>query len=617
VRQSFSPPPSPSGSAPQALAAGVSQPPGSARILAPKAGRLRRAAILLTVPVVALVTALVPSVPAAASAPPRPIVSGWLPYWSTSASLASLKANANLFTEASPFWYTVNWTGTEGAIGINVSSSSKSLLKSGARNLGIGLWPTFTDSMPARRLAWVMNNGPQRAALVNKMVNLAVSEGYAGLDLDFENFAFSDGASTWSTTRAGWVQFVKDLAGGLHAHGIQLAATTPPLYSATSGYWVYDWKSIAPYIDRLRIMAYDYSWDSSGPIGPYPWAEKIVMFAVTQVPSGKIELGVAAYGREWATSITGSCPTSIPVDLAIHTFDTNMVPDLLRTRRVAPSAVQWSNTYKESFFNSSKTFTGTRSGKPTTCTVYRQAWYGSASAVAARASLVGKYQLAGLALWTIGGEDPGQWAMLKSYARTIAPSQTTITITANHAVGYGAYATVTATVSSQSVAVANMAVRLQFLRSGGSSWTPVATGTTDGNGRIRFRPTMTEAGTFRVVAPGTYLRSTGVGSTWLIRMESQVAWATSSNNRSHSAALGSTMTLQATVTPRQPGSQVLFQQWTGKLWRTITAITQSKTGSASLAIRPMRKGSYTYRFVVPASATVTGAMTRPSTFWAG
>ena len=103
-----------------------------------------------------------------------------------------------------------------------------------------------------------MSKPKKRAKLVDRMVTLAVAEGYAGLDLDFEKFAFSDGSSTWATTRPNWVTFVKELGTALHAQGKELAATTPPLCSmggacgTRNGYWVYDWKGIAPYVDRLR-----------------------------------------------------------------------------------------------------------------------------------------------------------------------------------------------------------------------------------------------------------------------------------------------------------------------------------------------------------------------------
>ena len=241
-------------------------------------------------------------------------------------------------------------------------------MKTAAAQAGIALWPSFTDSSPARGLATIMSKPKKRAKLVDRMVSLAVAEGYAGLDLDFEKFAFNDGSSTWAATSPNWVQFVKELGTALHAHGKELAATTPPLCSmggacgGRNGYWVYDWKGIAPYVDRLRIMAYDYSWSVPGPIGPYPWAEAIVAWAVTQVPSGKVQLGVPTYGREWVRrnkdsnyKITGTCPKdgSLPSNyLSKHTFDSVTVPSLLKSRGLTSADVQWDNTYKESFYGS-------------------------------------------------------------------------------------------------------------------------------------------------------------------------------------------------------------------------------------------------------------------------
>lgn len=198
----------------------------------PDRPRTARRALLALVPVLAVAAAVIPVVPAAArSDAPRPIVSGWLPYWTTAASIKAMTANKDLLEEVSPFWYTVRWDGAQGYASSNISDVNKTALKAAAASAGISLWPSFTDSMPVRRLAWVMAHPKKRATLISRMVAVAVTEGYGGLDLDFEKFAFSDGSSTWATTRPAWVTFVRELAAALHAKGKKLSATTPPMCS--------------------------------------------------------------------------------------------------------------------------------------------------------------------------------------------------------------------------------------------------------------------------------------------------------------------------------------------------------------------------------------------------
>ena len=39
--------------------------------------------------------------------PPRKIVTGWMPYWNTKGAMATIMANADLFPEVMPFWFSV------------------------------------------------------------------------------------------------------------------------------------------------------------------------------------------------------------------------------------------------------------------------------------------------------------------------------------------------------------------------------------------------------------------------------------------------------------------------------------------------------------------------------
>jgi spore germination protein YaaH len=562
------------------------------------------------VPVVALGISVLPAGPAVAKKKDdvRPIVSGWLPYWTTSGSIASMQANKDLLQEVSPFWYSLTWNGKQGAIATQVTSANKAAVKSAAAASGIALWPSFTDGMPARRLAWLMGKPKKRAKLIDKMVDLATTEGYAGLDLDFEKFAFSDGSSTWSSTRPKWVQFVKELGGALHAAGKQLAATTPPLCSmsgacgGTNGYWVYDWSGIGPYVDRLRIMAYDYSFSSPGPIGPYPWAEAIVRYAATQVAPGKVQLGVPTYGRDWVRRkangsyrVSGTCPKngSLPSNYLSRTeFSSSSIATILRGRGLTQADVKWDDTYKESYFRYKKTYSGGKNS----CTVKHEGWFDDSRAVVARAQLVEKYQIAGIAAWTIGGEDPDQWGALRSLARGIAPSPTAVTASAPRVVTHGSTGKVTVVAKSQGVAVSGAPVTLQWRDSGGSAWRTLATGRTGANGTVSWARTLWRSGTFRAVVSGTWERSAGSDT-----VTTKVRPVLVPTQRLVEVARGGKAKLRARMLPKS-GQRVVVQQRVHGSWSKLADAKRGKAGNPHLGLR-VTKAKSAYRFKAKASAT--------------
>jgi len=248
--------------------------------------------------------------------PPRRMVTGWLPYWNMSAAMASVTSNAKVFTDVSPFWYSASGSApsihiTSQASGIDVSAIVKRL-----HSLNIQVIPTVTDGTRWMQMSTQLANSADRAAMVNRLVNLVVANNYDGIDLDWEQFAFNDGSSTWNTTRPRWIAFVRALSASLHARGKVLSVTAPAglqTQSDSTGYYVYAWGAIGPYVDRLRVMAYDYAVSSAGPIAPMYWVDPVVAHAVTQVDPAKIQIGVPSYGRDWLTSLTGLCPNKAPV----------------------------------------------------------------------------------------------------------------------------------------------------------------------------------------------------------------------------------------------------------------------------------------------------------------
>ncbi len=332
---------------------------------------------------------------------PRKILTGWMPYYSVKNSMAAILANKDLMSEVSPFWYSLTSATAikDQYVGAKLTIPMKTQLDVLRAN-GLKIIPAITDGSK----------------------KLVLSNNYDGIDLDLEGFAFSDGTASWAKTSPNWVLFIKELSQILHANGKILSMTTPVVFDPAGkrkgSYWVYNWPETAPYIDRLRIMTYDYAIAKPGPIGPLEWTEATVAYAATLMPPSKIWLGVPGYGRDWITKVTGKCPASYAT-LIKTTAKAAVVP--------ANKGVELANTYGATPIYSEKegeitfTYQKTYTEGSASCTATRVVWYQNSRAYLARMELVAKYKLGGLTQWTLGQEDAESMPALREYAKSISP----------------------------------------------------------------------------------------------------------------------------------------------------------------------------------------------------
>lgn len=344
--------------------------------------------------------------PPQADALPVRYVGGWIPYWSTDTGTSSLVTNADIFADVSPFWHSLT---SDTTVSDQATADARTRTISAARSVGVPVIPAVTDGTGKGQLAAALSDPARRTTVVQTLAALVRTRGYDGLDLDLEGFAYTDGKETWATTRPNWVAFVAELGAVLHAEGKRLYATIPPTYdslrSPTSGYWVYDYAGIAPHVDRVRIMAYDYSVSSPGPIAPYEWVDDILAYAVTQVPRSKLAIGIPTYGRDWVTGVVGVCPPGTSV--ARRSLTASAAWQLAAQKNVP---VTWDAAVQERTFQ----YTEQAADATTSCAITRKVYFSDASAVAARAGLADLYQIAGIALWSLGGEDQAQWPALRA-----------------------------------------------------------------------------------------------------------------------------------------------------------------------------------------------------------
>ncbi|HEX9342094.1 MAG TPA: glycosyl hydrolase family 18 protein, partial [Actinomycetota bacterium] len=174
-----------------------------------------------------------------------------------------------------------------------------------------------------------------------------------------------------------------------------LGARTSPF---ARNWTVHDYAAIAPLVDRLRIMTYDYHSPGStpGPVAPLWWVEAVASYALTVAPAGKVELGVPLYGYDWPADSRRWSGWGTASSL------TYLKAEALRAHYHAKR--QWSSVDAAPWF----TYT-TRAG------VRHVVWYNDAASTRAKLGLVVNYHLRGLAFWVVGSEDARQWPAIRAF----------------------------------------------------------------------------------------------------------------------------------------------------------------------------------------------------------
>lgn len=586
---------------------------------------VRRAALIAAL--IAVLASLVVA-PAHADGPaPKRIASGWLPYWMTTPSspkgVQSAVANADLFTDVSPFWYSATSKaggGVQVRINPNFSGGAGSIAWAmpQLKAAGLTVLPSIADGSGKGRMAATLADPGLRSAHVQDIVTLVTSGGFDGIDLDYETFAFSDGSSSWAATQPNWTAFVTELGAALRAQGKLLAVTIPPPCGTSgtcgprSGYWVYNIAGIAPAVDRIRIMAYDYHVKGIGPIAPMPWVRAIVAYSASVMDPSRLQIGVPTYGRAWtrltssgAPRLTGTCPSpgtsaysSLTSTVSVSGGD---IPGLLAA--AGPNAtVTWSDSDQEFYAYYDRAVTWTDgSGATQTCTAKRVLWYLGPQGVLARTQLVGEFGLSAAAYWTIGGEDPAQWPAIRAYGQSLAPAGTDVAVTGIQSAVYGSPQTISAVVTSAGAPLAGATATLQFQAAGTRKWLDQQSVATGPDGSVAFAVTATQTGQWQVFVPGATGRTEGTSAPFTLQVLAQVT-ATPDAPR---VRRGERIVVHARALPGRKGQSVVLQVKRGDAWVNVARDRASGKGKATLTARaPAERGTYTYRVVAVGNAAI-------------
>lgn len=591
---------------------------------------MRRLAVVAAL--LALAGGLLVAPARAEGSPPKRVASGWLPYWMTSPGrpegITSAVQNADLFTDVSPFWYSAtakSGGGVQVRINPNFTNGAANIAwaMGQLRAAGLVVLPAIADGSGKGRMAATLADPAGRAGHVTDLVSLVTSNGFDGIDLDYETFAFSDGSSSWAATQPNWTAFVQELGAALHAQGKLLSITIPPPCNRASacgptlGYWVYNIAGIAPSADRIRIMAYDYNVQGIGPIAPLPWVRAIVSYSASVMDPAKLQIGVPTYGRAWtrltssgAYQLGGACPTDKSSSAyrsltGMQSPSGSTIPGLLASAG-ATGAVEWDATAQEYNVYYDKTVQWTDSaGASQTCTAKRVLRFLGPQGVLARTQLVGEFGLSAAAYWTIGGEDPAQWPLIRAYGQSLAPAGTDVAATGVAAAVFGTPLVFTFTVTSLGAPLPGVPATLQFRRVGEKAWVDTQVLPTGADGVVAFTVTPEATGEWKAYVPGAGGRTEGESAPFT----TQVIALVSATVGDAKVARGERIVVRARALPAQAGQSLVLQVQRGEKWQNVARAKANGKGRARLVVAaPRASGRYVYRVVgVGAGPILSGA----------
>lgn len=234
----------------------------------------------------------------------------------------------------------------------------------------------------------ILNSAQLTDKLLDNIIATANRLGFRDIHFDIEHLRPADKES--------YNAFLRKAAARLHSEGFLMStALAPKTSAAQAGEWytAHDYRAHGQAADFVIIMTYEWGYSGGPPmaVSPIDQVKRVLQYALTEIPAGKIMMGQNLYGYDWTLPFVpgGEYAKAVSPQEAIR---------LAREHNVA---INYDYRAQAPFFRYIDS-----AGKT------HEVWFEDARSIMAKFNLIKELGIRGISYWKLGLPFPQNWLLL-------------------------------------------------------------------------------------------------------------------------------------------------------------------------------------------------------------
>ena len=222
----------------------------------------------------------------------------------------------------------------------------------------------------------ILTDAQAQDTFIENVENALSSGGYYGLNIDFEYIYPFD--------RNSYTQFFRRLTDRMHALGYPVSVAVAPKISAGQQgtlYESHDYAALGAIADKVIIMTYEwgYTYGPAMAVSPVNMVRRVLNYAVTEIPPGKILMGMPNYGYNWTLPFVKGTAAQVISNVSAVTLAGSVGAE-----------IKFDTVSQAPYFNYYDA-----QGRQ------HEVWFEDARSIKAKLELVAEYRLGGVSWWTV------------------------------------------------------------------------------------------------------------------------------------------------------------------------------------------------------------------------